>query len=140
MHHYCAEGPEPQNVYNGVIRTGADGYAWVPLPDYFEEINRDFRYQLTIVDSGDDFVLAKVTREIAHNRFQIRTSKPNVKVSWEVKAVRYDLFVRKYGAPVETDKPEYERGKYQHPELYDQPKEKGRNYHPEPTHENDKPQ
>ncbi|MCW5935212.1 MAG: hypothetical protein KIT45_13085 [Fimbriimonadia bacterium] len=140
LHHYCTEGPEPQNVYNGVIRTGTDGYAWVQLPDYFEEINRDFRYQLTIVDSGDDFVLAKVTREIAHNRFQIRTSKPNVKVSWEVKAVRHDLFIRKNGSPIETDKPEHERGKYQHPELYDQPKERGINYLPEPTHENDKPQ
>lgn len=138
--HYCTEGPEPQNVYNGTVITDQSGEAWVELPDYFAEINRDFRYQLTVLDESEEFVLAKVAKKIVGNRFQIRTSRPHVEVCWEVKAVRNDLFVRRHGAPVETDKPEHERGKYQHPELYDQPKEKGRNYYPEPTHENDKPQ
>ncbi|MCW5935211.1 MAG: hypothetical protein KIT45_13080 [Fimbriimonadia bacterium] len=138
--HYCTEGPEPQNVYNGTVITDQSGEAWVELPDYFAEINRDFRYQLTVLDESEEFVLAKVAKKIVGNRFQIRTSRPHVEVCWEVKAVRNDLFVRRHGAPVETDKPEHERGKYQHPELYDQPKEKGRNYRPEPTHENDKPQ
>jgi hypothetical protein len=129
--HYCTEGPEPQNVYNGVVRTGVDGYAWIQLPDYFEEVNRDFRYQLTVVDEDEEFALAKVTKKMVGNRFQIRTNRPNVEVCWEVKAVRNDLFVRRHGAPVEVDKPEHERGKYQQPELYDQPKEKGVHYYQE---------
>ena len=117
--------PEPQNAYNGLVVSDAKGYAWVELPDYFAAITRDFRYQLTVIDSSDDFVIAKVTREISNNRFQIRTSKPNVKVSWEVKAIRNDAWVQQRGAPVEMDKPESEKGKYQHPDLYGQPKERG---------------
>jgi hypothetical protein len=118
--HYCHEGPEPQNVYNGNVITDAQGYATITLPDYFEEINKDPRYTLTVVDDGErqDFVLVKVVRKIRNNQFTIRTSAPFVEVSWEVKAVRNDLWVRKYGAPVEVQKGELERGKYQHPELY----------------------
>lgn len=118
LFHYCAEGPEPLNIYGGTVTTGDDGTAWVELPAYFGEINRDPRYQLTVVDEGDDFVQAKVSRRIADNRFQIRTSRPKVEVSWEVKAARNDRFVRAYGAPVEVEKSADERGTYQHPELY----------------------
>ena len=36
-------------------------------PDYFEALNRDFRYQLTVLDESDsaEFVQAKVVRKIA---------------------------------------------------------------------------
>ena len=50
------------------------------------------------------------------------------KVSWEVKAVRNDRWVQQRGAPVEVEKQGPERGKYQHPEFYGQPPEKGMNY------------
>ncbi|MCC7436022.1 MAG: hypothetical protein IT363_15165 [Methanoregulaceae archaeon] len=121
--HYSSESPEPQNFYNGVVRTDAKGEAWVQLPDYFGEINKDFRYTLTVVDDTDSdrFVQAKIAREIRENRFKIRTSEGNVKVSWEVKAVRNDLWVRRYGAPVEEMKLGLERKTYQHPELYGPP-------------------
>lgn len=46
-------------------------------------------------------------------------------VSWEVKAIRSDRWVRMHGAPIEVDKDAGERGQYQHPELYGQPPEKG---------------
>lgn len=125
LSHYSAEGPEPLNVYCGTVVTDGQGFAWVQLPDYFEEINRDFRYQLTVVDGTDDFVLAKVAREIEAGRFQVRTSKPRTKVCWEVKGTRNDAFVRAHGAPVETDKPVAERGRFQHPELYGLPLDRG---------------
>ena len=60
----------------------------------------------------------------------IRTSAPNVEVFWEVKAVRNDLYVQKYGAPVEQEKQGIEKGTYQHPELYDAPPTMGIKYHP----------
>ncbi len=129
--HYSHEGPEPQNVYNGNVVTDARGYATIALPDYFEEINKDPRYTLTVIDDSDDFVLAKVVREVRNNRFVIRTNKPSVKVSWEVKAVRNDLWVQKRGAPVEVDKEGLERGTYQHPEFYGLGPERGMNYDPE---------
>lgn len=121
--HYSAESPEPQNFYNGVVRTDTKGEAWVQLPAYFGEINKDFRYSLTVIDDSDSdhFVLAKIAREIRENKFKIKTNAPNVKVSWEVKALRNDRWVRRYGAPVEETKHGLERGSYQHPELYGLP-------------------
>jgi hypothetical protein len=128
LNHYCSEGPEPINSYSGTIRTDGKGYAWVQLPDYFSEINRDPRYQLTVLSNGDEFLQSMVSREIAGNRFQIRTSKPSVKVCWEVKATRNDAWVRQNGAPVEVDKVEGEKGLYQHPELYEKRAELGMDY------------
>lgn len=119
--HYCSEGPEPLNVYSGNVTTDAKGYATVQMPSYFADINKDFRYQLTVIDTSDDFVMAKVASEIENNEFVVRTSAPGVKVSWRVEATRNDRWVQHYGAPVEVDKPEGERGGYQHPELYGQP-------------------
>lgn len=116
--HYSAEGPEPLNIYSGAVLTGPDGYVTVPLPSYYEDINRDARIQLTVEDAGDDFVMAKVVRGVKDGAFVIRTSQPSVKVYWEVKAIRNDRFVQQYGAPVEKDKPAGEKGRYQHPELY----------------------
>lgn len=130
--HYCSESPEPQNFYNGQVVTDADGYAWVELPGYFGAVNRDFKYQLTVVDDADAdvFVLAKISKAIRDNRFQIRTSAPHTEVSWRVDAVRNDRWVQKYGAPVQPEKEGRERGKYQHPDLFGQPPEKGMNYDP----------
>jgi hypothetical protein len=122
--HYCTEGPVPQNVYNGVVTTDASGEAVVTLPAYFQEINSDFRYTLTVIDA-DDFALVRVSREIAGNTFAIKSSRGNVKVSWEVKAARSDRFVKAYGAPVEQDKPASAKGTYLQPELYGEPESQG---------------
>jgi hypothetical protein len=132
LNHYCTEAPEPLNAYSGNATTDAQGYAVVQLPRYFEAINRDFRYQLTVVDSSDDFVLAKVVREIQNNQFVIRTSKPFVKVSWRVEAVRNDPWVQHYGFQTEQEKEDEIKGKYLHPELYGQPQESAIHYRPEP--------
>ena len=56
--HYSSESPFPQNFYNGNVVTDHQGYAWVPLPDYFAAINTNFKYQLTVVDNSVDFVMA----------------------------------------------------------------------------------
>ncbi|HMS56283.1 MAG TPA: hypothetical protein PKA27_12865 [Fimbriimonadaceae bacterium] len=118
LFHYCTEGPEPLLEYSGTITTSASGYAWVELPEYFAEINRDLRYQLTVVDQTGEFTMAIVSKKVQNNRFQIRTSRPEVEVCWEVKGVRNDAYMRHYGAPVVTDKADNERGLFEHPELY----------------------
>jgi hypothetical protein len=125
--HYSAESPEPMNFYSGTVRSDTKGEAWVVLPDYFAEINKDFRYLLTVVDDSDspDFVQAKVAKKISNNRFKIRTSAPNVEVCWRVDAVRNDRWVRAHGAPAEMEKQGKERGTYQNPELYGMPESMG---------------
>ena len=122
LFHYSSESPQPQNFYNGIVRTDERGYATITLPDYFAEINREPRYTLTVLDEGDseDFVLAKVVSKIKGNQFVIRTSAPSVEVSWEVKAVRNDRYVQECGAPESVDKGK-RRGKYLMPRLYGMP-------------------
>jgi len=125
LFHYSAEGPEPYNLYCGTVSTDNLGYAWVELPEYFQSINKSPRYQLTVVDDSEDFVLAKVTKKIQGSRFQIRTNKPHVEVSWEVKAVRNDPYMQRYPKADVVDKRGIEVGTYTDPALYDQPAEKG---------------
>ncbi len=124
--HYSTEGSEPLNAYSGNATTDATGTAWVTLPSYIEEINRDFRYQLTPIG---DFAQAIVGHEIRAGRFQIRTDKPNIKVSWRVEGVRNDPFVKKYGAPDEVTKTGSWKGKYLTPDLYNAKDTEGAFYH-----------
>ena len=131
--HYCAEGPEPLNVYSGVVTTDAAGLAVVEMPSYYAAINRDERYLLTVIDDSDEPVFAKVRQKIKDGRFVVWTSKPGVEVSWMVQGVRNDPFVRNYGAPVETDKTADERGTYLRPELYGLPASMSSPNHPGPA-------
>ena len=126
--HYAAESPMPQNFYVGNVVTDAHGYAWVDLPDYFSEINTNFKYQLTVISGGADFVQSMISKEIHSNRFQIRTSAPNIKVSWEIKADRNDLYVRRKHPKEVVEKEGSEKGTYQNPELYGLGSERGINH------------
>jgi len=47
-----------------------------------------------------------------------------VQVSWQITAVRQDAYAKAHPMVVEQLKSDKERGFYQHPELYGQPKEK----------------
>ena len=77
------------NVYNGNITTDNTGIADVVLPEYFEALNRDFRYQLTVIG---EFAQAIVYDKINNNHFVIMTDKPNVEVSWQITGIRRDAY------------------------------------------------
>jgi hypothetical protein len=126
LSHSFVESPDMMNVYSGNITTDRHGLATVTLPDYFEALNQDFRYQLTVMGR---FAQAIVARKIAANRFVIRTSKPNVEVSWQVTGIRQDAYAKAYRIPVEEDKPPQEQGHYLHPELFGAPPEQAVGYH-----------
>ena len=110
------------NVYNGNVTTDADGNAVVDLPDYFEALNRDFRYQLTVIGQ---FAQAIVAEEVGNSRFSIRTDRPEVRVSWQVTGIRQDAWANSHRPDVEEAKPEYERGRYLAPEEHSQPASAG---------------
>jgi hypothetical protein len=118
LNHTSVESPDMKNIYDGVITTDANGLATVVLPDYFQALNQDFRYQLTVMGT---FAQAIVKDEIANNRFTIQTDKPNVKVSWQVTGIRHDAYAQAYPISVEEDKPPSEQGRYLSPELFGQP-------------------
>ena len=111
-----------KNIYDGTVTTDASGDAVVQLPDWFEAVNTDFRYQLTVIGQ---FAQAIVAGEIANHQFAIKTDQPNVRVSWQVTGVRQDAFAKAHPLQVEVDKPDKERGFCIHPELYGAPVEKG---------------
>jgi len=121
LYHSFVESPDMMNVYNGNATTDADGEATVTLPDYLEALNRDFRYQLTVIGQ---FAQAIVASKVNGNRFTIKTDRPGVEVSWQVTGIRQDAYANKHRIPVEEDKPERERGYYLHPQVFDQPEEK----------------
>jgi hypothetical protein len=146
--HYASEAPEPQNFYNGVVTLDARGEATVTLPDYFAAINREPRYTLTpigapmprlhVASEIQDHLLDVGARAVPGESlptcsFRIAGGAPGSKVCWEVKALRNDPWVRtrageRGSLPVEIEKDEHERGKYQHPELYGKPPEKAIDY------------
>jgi hypothetical protein len=121
LYHSFVESPDMKNIYDGNVTTDANGEAVIEMPDYFEALNRDFRYQLTVIGS---FAQAMVADEMKDNRFRIKTNAAGVKVSWQVTGIRQDAYANKHRIPVEEVKPEKERGFYLLPELYNQPEER----------------
>jgi trimeric autotransporter adhesin len=115
LSHSFVESPDMMNIYNGNITTDASGLAIVEMPAWFEALNQDFRYQLTVMGQ---FAQAIVGSEIAGNKFTIRTDKPNVKVSWQVTGIRHDAYALTHPTPVEEAKPASEQGHYLHPEAF----------------------
>ena len=119
--HSFVESPDMKNLYDGTVTTDAKGEAEITLPEWFEALNRDFRYQLTCIGV---FAQAIIAEEIKDHRFKIRTSSPQVKVSWQVTGIRQDAWANQNRLPVEELKPEVERGRYQNPSAFGQPEEK----------------
>lgn len=118
LSHSFVESPDMLNIYNGNVTTDANGDVTVMLPYYFGALNQDFRYQLTVIGQ---FAQAIVAEEIRNNQFTIKTSQPNVRVSWQVTGVRKDHFANMHRILVEEDKPADERGMYLHPKAHGKP-------------------
>jgi hypothetical protein len=112
LQHSFVESPDMMNVYNGNATLDAGGEAWVALPEWFEALNRDFRYQLTPLGAPGPnlYVAAKVSG----NRFRIAGGVPGGEVSWQVTGIRQDAWANANRIAVEKDKPVSERGTYLH--------------------------
>jgi hypothetical protein len=119
--HNAVESSEMKNVYDGVARLDKEGAAWVELPEWFEALNGDFRYQLTAV--GGSAPGLHVAEEVSENRFKIAGGEEGMKVCWQVTGSRKDPWAAANPFEVEQQKPEEERGRYLEPSLYDAPEE-----------------
>jgi hypothetical protein len=119
--HSCVESNDRMNIYNGNIITDANGNATIELPDWFDALNKDVRYQLTAIGQ---FAQVIVSQKLSNNRFSIKTDKPNVEVSWQVTGVRNDAYAKAHPMKVEIEKPAEEKGTYTHPELHGLPPRK----------------
>jgi hypothetical protein len=123
--HSCVESNERKLVYDGVVTTDARGEATVELPAYFGALNRDLRYQLTVIGS---FAQAIVKAKVKANRFTIATSEPGVEVCWQVSGVRQDAYATAHPLVVESAKTGREKGKYLNPLEHGQPASAGVDY------------
>jgi hypothetical protein len=116
LYHASIESSEMKNIYDGIATLDGSGLATVALPDWFEAVNGDFRYQLTAVGApGPNLHIAQ---EISNNQFTIAGGQPGMKVSWLVTGVRHDAYAKAHPLQASVDKPAAERGFYLHPELY----------------------
>jgi len=115
LSHSFVESPDMKNVYDGVVRLDSAGEAWVELPEWFEALNRDFRYQLTCIGG---FAPVYVAEELSGNRFKIAGGKAGMKVSWQLTGIRQDKFADANRIPVEEEKPPEHVGRYLHPAAY----------------------
>ena len=115
LYHSFVESPDMMNIYNGNVTTDASGTAVINMPAWFEALNTDFRYQLTVLGQ---FAQAIVASEMANGSFTIKTNKPGVKVSWQVTGIRQDAWAIAHRIQVEVDKAQRDQGHYIHPELF----------------------
>jgi hypothetical protein len=119
LQHSFVESPDMMNVYNGNVTLDGNGEAVVTMPDWFQALNQDFRYQLTPMGAAmPDLHLAG---EIANNHFSIAGGSPGGQVSWQVTGIRHDPYAEANRIQVLVDKPASEQGTYLYPELYSQP-------------------
>ncbi|MEV6304520.1 hypothetical protein AB0M02_34285 [Actinoplanes sp. NPDC051861] len=122
LSHSFVESPEMTNLYSGRVTTGADGLARVELPDYFEALNRDVNYQLTVIGGTASVSIAE---EVSGNSFAIRSDPPGATVCWLVTGVRQDPWAEANRIVAEVDKPEHAAERYLHPHVYGVDEERG---------------
>ncbi|HPI18986.1 MAG TPA: hypothetical protein PKY56_01315 [Candidatus Kapabacteria bacterium] len=91
LFHAAIESDQVLNQYSGNVVTNSEGMAIVKLPDYVEKINKNFRYQLTVIG---DFAQAIILKKIANSQFTIKTDKPNIEVSWLIIGERNDIYMQ----------------------------------------------
>jgi hypothetical protein len=121
LYHASVESSEMMNIYTGSVTLDSGGAATVQLPDWFEALNTDFRYQLTCIGA---FAPVYVAQKVQKNSFRIAGGQPGMEISWQITGVRHDAFAAAHPLVAEVDKPGNERGYYIHPELYGQADDK----------------
>ncbi len=122
LNHSFVESPERKNVYDGVVSLDKKGEADVHMPDWFDAVNTECRYQLTAVGApGPNLYIA---RGMTKNSFRIAGGSPGAKVSWQVTGIRKDPWAQQNPLTVEEKKSRKDRGRFLDPALYKQPPDK----------------
>jgi hypothetical protein len=97
--HRSIESNDRLNFYNGNVKLDKNGEAIVTLPDWFEELNEEFRYQLTAIGAPGPNLF--VSNKISNNQFKISGGTKEMEVSWQVTGNRKDKYAN--GVPPEVE-------------------------------------
>jgi hypothetical protein len=119
LSHSFVESPDMKSVYDGVVVADKDGQTVVTMPDWFEALNQDLRYQLTPM--GGPAPQLHVSRELSGGTFAIAGATPGQKISWQLTGIRHDAWAQANRIPLEQDKPVKDKGTFLHPELFGAP-------------------
>ncbi len=125
LYHSFVESPDMMNIYNGNVTLDESGSAVVEMPEWFQALNMEFRYQLTCIGG---FAPVYIAKEMNGNRFSIAGGTGGLKVSWQVTGIRNDPFARANRIPVEKDKSAQEKGRYLYPAAHNAPETAGLYY------------
>jgi len=106
--HAAIESSEALNVYSGNASLDQNGEAVVKMPEWFQAINKDFRYSLTPVGASASGLY--IAEELGNNRFKIAGGAPGLKVSWQVTGVRSDAVMVEHPFRAEEAKTARARG------------------------------
>jgi hypothetical protein len=104
LYHASVESSEMANIYSGNVVLDRRGEAVVDLPEWFEALNGEFRYQLTSIGRAARVFIAQ---EIQNHSFKIAGGRPGMKVSWQVTGVRHDAWAQAHPLQVEDEKPQH---------------------------------
>lgn len=118
LKHFSMESPEILNMYRGNVMLDANGEGTITMPGYFTSVNNtNYSYHLTPVGANAQVWVAE---EINSGVFKIKSTVPNIKVSWMVMTERNDPYLQQYPEErqVEIEKEDNAKGKYLVPELY----------------------
>ncbi|MFZ2886834.1 MAG: hypothetical protein WA021_03375 [Minisyncoccia bacterium] len=91
LYHSFVESPDVKNIYDGIAVLDSRGEAVIVLPNYFEALNRDFRYQLFPHDQPMPNLY--IQKEIDENRFVVAGGSPGGEISWQVSGNRHDPYI-----------------------------------------------
>jgi hypothetical protein len=70
------ESDEMMNVYDGIVQPEDDHTAQVELPQWFEALNRDCRYQVVAIGASDPEL--HKAEKTPKNRFKVAGGQPGM--------------------------------------------------------------
>jgi hypothetical protein len=119
LYHSFVESPDMMNIYNGNVIMDQNGRAVVEMPEWFNALNKEFRYQLTAIGApGPNLYIAD---KMNGNQFRIAGGSPGMEVSWQVTGIRKDAFAEQNRIQVEVDKSAVNQGSFLHPDAFGKP-------------------
>ncbi len=91
LYHSFVESPDAKNMYNGTGTVDANGDVLVHLPEYFDALNGDVRYQFFPLHEAMPNLYIK--EEEHDNQFTIGGGTPGGRVSWQITGIRHDPYI-----------------------------------------------
>lgn len=91
LFHSFVESPDAKNLYDGTSTLDEKGEATIVLPDYFEALNGEYRYQF--FPHFEPMPNLYIKEEMANNQFVIAGGVAGGEISWQVTGIRRDPYI-----------------------------------------------